>query len=50
MQPEMALALAKIAYAKILREIIIKQINNPDSDIDESIIEIFDLVFGCEDD
>ena len=45
MQTEMAMTLAKVAYAKILRDLIIKKIDDPDSNIDESIIEIFDLVF-----
>ena len=44
MQTEMALALAQIAYAKMLRTVIIKAIDDPNSDIDESIIKILDII------
>ena len=49
MQTEMALALAKIAYAKMLRAIIIKAIDDPNSDIDESIIKILDIILTYDD-
>ena len=48
MQTEMAMALAKIAYAKMLRKVIIEKIDDPDSDIDESIIKILDIIFTYE--
>jgi len=48
MQAEMALALAKIAYAKILRAIIIKAIDDPNSDIDESTIKILDIILAYD--
>jgi len=48
MQTEMAMTLAKVAYAKILRDLIIKKIGDPDSDVDESIIEILDIIFTYE--
>jgi len=48
MKAEMAMALAKIAYAKMLRKVIIEKIDDPDSDIDESIIEMLDIIFTYE--
>jgi len=44
----MAMTLAKVAYAKIFRELIIEKIDDPDSDVDETVIKIFDLIFGYE--
>lgn len=37
--------LIKIAYALILRPLVVKAIDDPDSDIDDFVMEILDRIF-----
>ncbi len=40
------LAIMKFVYATILRELIVKAIDNPDSEVDEFVLMLLDRLFG----
>ena len=40
---------AKIVYAKILRALAIKAIDDPNSELDELTVRILDIIFEYED-
>ena len=49
MKGDMAMILAKVAYAKVFRELIVEKIDDPDSDIDKMAIKMFDVIFEYND-
>ncbi len=42
------LIVIKFVYKTIIRDLIVQAINNPDSDIDEFVIELLDRLFDYD--
>jgi len=40
--------LAKMAYATILRDLVLAKINDPDSDIDDIVMSVLDRIFDYD--
>ena len=41
-------ALAKMAYKTILRPLVLKAIDDPDSEVDDIVMSILDRIFDCD--
>ena len=41
-------ALVKLAYATILRKLVLKAIDDPDSEVDDVVMGILDRLFGYD--
>ena len=42
------LVIMKFVYATILRELVFKAIDNPDSEVDEFVLTLLDRLFGYD--
>jgi len=50
MQTTIMLSFAKLAYAKILRGLILKAIDNPDETWDDDVLKVLDTIFAYKED
>ena len=41
-------ALSKMAYKTILRPLVLKAIDDPDSEVDDIVMSILDRIFDCD--